>query len=142
MMTQDAAVEAQRELQEQAAREETRAARECSRLRADVAGLGRRLHHCCQSGHRGEIDEALGLATARWERLFGMEAQVQRETQDLALRPRKRPGQFGDDMLSGDVLLRLRKAYEQETKGLQDELADLRKLAAAERKELEGLPRK
>jgi hypothetical protein len=45
-------------------------------------------------------------------------------------------------MLAPEVLTRLASEYEQQTKGMQDELDGLRKDAVAERKALEALVKK
>ncbi len=71
-----------------------------------------------------------------------MEAQALREQQALAVRSKTRPAELADRMLAPEVVKRLASEYAEQTKTLQDEVADLRKLAAAERKELEGLLRK
>ena len=71
-----------------------------------------------------------------------MEGQALREQQALAVRPKTRPAELADRMLAPEVVKRLGSEYAGQTKVLRDELAELRKLAAAERRELEGLIRK
>lgn len=88
--------------------------------------------------HNAELQEAQGIAAGRWNGLVGMESQIQREEAALAGRPKKRPTQPGDDVLPDRTLEKQGQAWEEQTKYLHASLADLRKLAAAERKELEG----
>ena len=70
--------------------------------------------------------------------MLDQEAQVEREQQNLAARPKKRPAAPGDDLLPARTLADRERAFEEQTKGLHVALAELRKLAAAKRKELES----
>jgi hypothetical protein len=101
-------------------------------------GLGADVLRCSNQSHRSEADEALALASHRWNRLLDLEAQVAREQEILATRPKKRAAEPNDRMLAPEVVARLGSDYEQQTKSMQDELTELRKQAAAERKILEA----
>jgi hypothetical protein len=93
------------------------------------------------SSHRPEIDEALGLASHRWNQLLAMEQQVVREEAALATRPKKRPAQPGDEVLPDRTLAQRDAAWVDETKYKQDSLAALKEQAKRERKELESFRR-
>jgi hypothetical protein len=93
------------------------------------------------SGHRPEIDEALGLATHRWGRLLDMEAQIIREEQTLAARGKTLPTQPGDEMLPDRTISQRDAAYLDETKHRKAALAELKEQAKREREELEALRR-
>ena len=88
--------------------------------------------------HDGELLEAKAIAAARWEQLFNLEQQVQREEQAVAARPKKRPAAPGDDMLASEVVERLNRAFEEESKGRRDGLEVLKAQAKHERAELEA----
>jgi multidrug resistance efflux pump len=88
--------------------------------------------------HDAELAEAKASAASRWYRLVDLEAQVQRETANLAARPKNRPSQPADDQLPDRTIEKQARDWEERTKGLHVALADLRKLAAGERKELKG----
>jgi hypothetical protein len=90
------------------------------------------------SSHQAELAEALGIATSRWSRLLDMEGQVQREEQQIAARPKKRPSEVGDDLVPDRTLAERGRAWEEQTKHLRAAHAELRKLAETERKELES----
>jgi hypothetical protein len=100
--------------------------------------LGQDCIRAASSQHRPEIDEALGLATHRWGRLLDMEAQVQRDEQVLAARPKTRPAQPGDEALPDRTLDQRNADWQVETKNRRAGLAELRKLAEKERRELES----
>ena len=82
--------------------------------------------------------EAKALAAHRWSKLLDLEAQVQREEQNLAARPKKRPPQRGDDMLANEVITRQEAAFATETAGMRAAIGQLKAQAKAERKELES----
>ena len=88
--------------------------------------------------HDGEIAEAKGLAAARWNGLVGMESQIQREEAALAIRPKNRPTQPGDDELPDRTLKQRDAEWQDKTKYLRDSLAALKDQAKAERQELES----
>jgi hypothetical protein len=90
------------------------------------------------AGSRRELMEARGLALSRWNQLIGMESQAEREEAALATRPKKRPSEPRDDLVPDRTLAERDRDWEQQTKYLHAALAELRKLAAAERKELES----
>jgi hypothetical protein len=92
--------------------------------------------------HDGEIAQAKGVAAARWNQLIGMEQQAEREEATLASRPKKRPISSTDDTLPDKFLEKQDQEWQEKTKYLHAALADLRKLAAAERKELESFTAK
>jgi hypothetical protein len=66
---------------------------------------------------------------------------VQRDEQNLAARPKKRPSEPGDDMLASEVIKRQEAAFEEETKSRRESLAALKDQAKAERKQLESFRR-
>lgn len=67
---------------------------------------------------------------------------MQRDEQNLAARPKKRPSEPGDDMLASEVIKRQEAAFEEETKSRRREsLAALKDQAKAERKQLESFRR-
>lgn len=88
--------------------------------------------------HDAELAEAKSLAMTRWSALTSMESQAQREEQAPATRPKKRPSQPGDDQLPDRTIEKQARDWEEQTKYLHASLAELRNLAAAERKELEA----
>jgi hypothetical protein len=53
--------------------------------------LGADVITAASSQHQAEVAEALGLVAGRWSRLLDAEAQIQRESANLASRPKKRP---------------------------------------------------
>jgi hypothetical protein len=91
------------------------------------------------TAHDQELAEARGLASSRWHRLLDMEAQVGRDEQALASRPKTRPAELGDDVLPDRTIASRTAAYADETKARIAQLADLRELAKNERRALEGL---
>jgi hypothetical protein len=101
--------------------------------------MGADVLKCSNQSHRAESDEGLALAAHRWNRLLDLEAQIVREQQALAARSKKRPGEPNDRMLAPSVVTRLGREHEQQTKGMQEELTEIRKQATAERKALEAL---
>jgi hypothetical protein len=91
------------------------------------------------SRHDPALTEAKGLAAARWNRLLNMEAQVRRDEQILAVRPKKRPsGQPGDDVLPDRTLAQRDAAWLDETKHKVAVLADLKAQVKRERAEVES----
>jgi hypothetical protein len=88
--------------------------------------------------HVAELAEAQGLAATRWNGLLGMEDQIQREEAALAIRPKNRPTQPGDDELPDRTLKQRDAEWQDKTKYLRDSLAALRSEAASERRLLES----
>jgi hypothetical protein len=82
--------------------------------------------------------EARGHAANRWSLLLDLEAQAQREEQNLALRPKKRPTQPTDDRLPDRTIEKQARDWEEQTKGRHAALAELKAQANAERKTLES----
>jgi hypothetical protein len=101
-------------------------------------GLGADTMKLDGTSHDQELLEARGLASSRWHRLLDMEAQVGRDEQALALRPKTRPAELGDDALPDRTIAARGQAYVDETKARIAQLADLRELAKNERKALES----
>ena len=101
-------------------------------------GLGRDILLLDGTRHYEELAEAKSLAMTRWATLIDMESQVQREEAALASRPKSRPAQPGDDALPNRTIEKQAQAFVEQTKYLQTSLAELRTLAAAQRRELEG----
>lgn len=89
----------QQEMAEQAAASERARVQNVNRFVEMWLSLGVDCIRAAGSSHQPELAEALGLATNRWSRLLDAEAQVQREEQRLASRPKKRPAQPTDDTL-------------------------------------------
>jgi hypothetical protein len=85
------------------------------------------------------LTEARGLAMSRWHRLLQQEEQIAREEQALAARPKTRPAQPGDQVLPDRTLAQRDADWQEQTKAKRAALAELRKLAAKERKELESI---
>lgn len=138
MLTQDQYAQMQHQQQEQAAAAERARVANVQRFTQMWLTLGQDCITAAGSGHRPEIDEALGLATNRWSRLLDAEAQVQREEQQLANRPKKRPAQPTDDTLPDRTIEKQARDWEEQTKHLHVALAELHKLTVSERKELES----
>jgi hypothetical protein len=90
------------------------------------------------TNHDQELLEARGLAAHRWEQLFGMEQQIQRDTAALEARPKERPAQFGDETLPDRTLEVRNLDWEQQTEARALALAALREQAKRERAELES----
>jgi uncharacterized tellurite resistance protein B-like protein len=88
--------------------------------------------------HDSEMAEAKAIAAARWFKLLDAEAQAQREEAALVTRPLWRPSQPTDDQLPDRTIEKKARDWEEQTNYLRASLADLRKLAATERKELES----
>jgi hypothetical protein len=86
----------------------------------------------------GQLTEAKGQAAWRWNQLIGMEQQIVREEQQLALRPKKRPAQPGDEVVPDRTLAQRDAQWLDETKHRRDALAGLREQAKRERRELES----
>jgi len=139
MMTQDAYEARHRELAEQAAAGERARVANVQRFTQMWLTLGQDCIRAAGSGHRAEIDEALGLATNRWGRLLDAEAQAQREEAALASRPKTRPPERTDEQLPDRTIAQRDAAWQDETKHKRVALADLKEQAKRERKELESL---
>lgn len=123
--------------------EQARASRENVRVFAEMfLTLGGDCTKIVGTAHDAELAEAKGLAGARWEQLLNLEAQIQRDEAVLASRPKKRPSSSTDDTLPSRLLEKQDREWEEKTKYLHAALADLRKLAASERKELESFTAK
>jgi flagellar motility protein MotE (MotC chaperone) len=138
MLTQDAFVARQREMQEQA-----RAAEEGRRKNVGLfermwLTLGADCIRAAGSQHQVEVAEALGIATSRWGRLLDMEQQVIREEQQRASRPKNRPTELTDDTLPDRTLEKRNADWQEQTKHMRAAHEELRKLAEKERKELES----
>jgi hypothetical protein len=88
--------------------------------------------------HDAELAEAKGLAAWRWNQLLGMEQQIVREEQQLAARPKTRPAQPGDETLPDRTLEQRNADWQVETKDRRAAIAELRKLAEKERRELDS----
>jgi hypothetical protein len=139
MLTQDQYAQMQHQQQEQAAAAERARVANVQRFTQMWLTLGQDCIPAASSGHRTEIDEALGLATHRWSRLLDMEAQVQREAAVLASRPKNRPAELTDDTLPDRTLEKRNADWQEQTKHMRAAHAELRKLAEEERRELESL---
>jgi hypothetical protein len=90
------------------------------------------------TGHDPELAEAKSLAAHRWNVLLNQEAQIVRDEQALAGRPKKRPPQPGDDLLPDRTLEQRIAAWDDETKGLRVNLATLKEITKTERRELQS----
>jgi hypothetical protein len=137
--TQDEYAQMQRQMQEQAEAAERGRKRNIETLTRMWLSLGRDVLIAAGSQHRSEIDEALALATHRWSRLLDMENQIQREEQQLASRPKKRPAEPTDEQLPDRTIAERERAWENQTQHMRAAHAELRKLAERERRELESL---
>jgi hypothetical protein len=139
MLTQDDALAArQREMQEQAAAGERAYRSNVNRFVEMWLTLGSDVTKLLGTRHDAALAEARGLAASRWGRLHDMEAQVQRDEQVLATRPKTRPAQPGDEILPDRTIAQRDADWQVQTKDKRAALGELRKLAAAERKELEA----
>jgi hypothetical protein len=101
-------------------------------------GLGADCLKITGTAHDAELAEARGLAAWRWNQLLGMEEQIGREEQQLALRPKKRPTQPGDEVLPDRTLAQRDAGWLDETKYKHVTLADLKEQAKRARAELES----
>jgi hypothetical protein len=90
------------------------------------------------TGHDPELAEAKSFAAHRWNVLLNQEAQIVRDEQALAGRPKKRPPQPGDDLLPDRTLEQRIAAWDDETKGLRVNLATLKEITKTERRELQS----
>lgn len=142
MITQDMFEAQQRQIAEQAAANERGRRQNVETFTNMFLSLGADVVKLAGTAHDAELIEARGLAAYRWEQLLGMEAQVGREEQALALRPKKRPRELGDDLLAAEAIKRFEQAFEDQTKHRVGSLAELKKLAAAERNALESFTKK
>ena len=138
MLTQYRYAEMQHQQQEQAAAAERARVANVQRFVQMWLTLGQDCITAAGSGHRPEIDEALGLAAHRWNRLLDMEAQVQREEAALASRPKTRPAELTDETLPDRTLEKRNADWHEQTKHMRAAHEELRKLAEKERKELES----
>ena len=128
--------------QEQAAASERARANNVRTFERMWLCLGVDCIRAANSSHQSEIAEALGIATNRWSRLLEMESQIQREEQELAGRPKKRPSEHGDELVPDRTLLERDRAWEEATKHRAESLAALKDLAKAERRELESFTKR
>jgi hypothetical protein len=88
--------------------------------------------------HDAGLNEAPGLAMSRWNQLLSMEQQAIREEQQLALRPKTRPAQPGDEALPDRTLEQRNAAWLDETKHRRAAFAGLKEQAKVEPKLLEA----
>jgi hypothetical protein len=128
----------QREMAEQEAAAERGRMQNVNRFVEMWLTLGSDVIRAGGSSHQPELAEALGLASNRWGRLLDAEAQIGREEQLLASRPKTRPSQFGDDALPDRTIEKQARAWVDQTKHMQASLAELKAQVKAERKELES----
>jgi hypothetical protein len=138
-MTQDAYAARQQQMQEQAAAGERAYRSNVNRFVEMWLSLGSDVTKLEGTWHDGELLEARGLAAHRWGQLLGMEEQIGREEQQLALRPKKRPAQPGDELLPDRTLAQRDAGWQDETKHHRAALADMKEQAKRERRELEAL---
>jgi hypothetical protein len=139
MVTQDALIARQQEMAERAVADEAARRANVETFTKMFLSLGPDCIKIAEGTRFNEqLAEAKSSAAARWSRLVGMEAQAEREAATLASRPKKRPPSATDDTLHDRVLERQDKEWIEKTRYLQTSLADLRKSAAAERKDLES----
>jgi hypothetical protein len=140
-MTRDDVAERQRQMAEQAVAAEDARKKNVRIFEAMWLSLGPDVLKLDGTRHDAELMESRGLAMSRWNQLIGMESQAEREEAALATRPEKRPTQPTDDQLPDRTIEKQARDWEEQTKYLHVALAELRKLAAAERKELESFTR-
>jgi hypothetical protein len=138
MVTQDALVARQQEMAERAAADEAARKANVEVFTRMWLTLGPDVLKLAGTMHDGEIAQAKGIAAARWSGLIGMEQQAEREEATLASRPKKRPLSSTDDTLPDRLLEKQGQEWQEKTKYLRTALADLRRSAASERKELES----
>jgi hypothetical protein len=100
-------------------------------LGSDVVKIG-------GTAHDSELAEAKGLAAGRWMRLHDWEAEVVRDEQKLAARPKTRPVQKGDETLPERTIAQRDAAWLDEGTHRRAALAELKAQATKERKELES----
>jgi hypothetical protein len=141
-VTPDMVEREQRELAEEAKRQEQGRRDNVALFEKMWLSLGADVIPAANSNHRSEIDEALQLASYRWNRLHDLEQQVIREDQALRVRPAKRPTEPGDAMLATEVLERLQKAYEAQAETMRKELRVLKEQAKHDRAELGAYAKK
>jgi hypothetical protein len=134
----DAWAAEQRRVVEQAAQAEEARKKNIQVFVQMLLGLGPDCIKVAGSNHDAELAEARGLAANRWSALLDLEAQVQREEQNLALRPKKRPPAPGDDLLADEVIKRQEEAFAAQTAGRRDQIVLLKQQAKAQRAELES----
>ena len=138
-MTQDVYAARQRQMQEQAAAGEAARKANVNRFVELWLTLGVDLLKIAGSNrHTAELQEAQGIAAARWNQLIGMEAQAEREAAALARRPKNRPTQPGDDELPDRTLKQRDAAWQDKGTYLRDSLAALKAEAASESRLLES----
>lgn len=114
MITEDLYEKTAREIREAAARNEAARKSNVELFVKMFLGLGVDAIKVAGSGYDAELAEARGLAGHRWSKLLDADAQTVRGEQNLAMRPKKRPSQPGDNMLATEVIDRLNKVWEQE----------------------------
>jgi hypothetical protein len=138
MTWQEEAAARQRQMEEQARAAEEGRRKNIALFERMWLGLGPDCIRAAGSQHRPEIDEALGLATSRWHHLHDLEAQVQREEQILATRPKSRPAAPGDELLPDRTIAQRDADWEVQTRDRRAGLAELKEQAKVERKLLES----
>jgi hypothetical protein len=128
----------QQELAEQATQGERARVANVQRFTQMWLTLGADCIRAAGSGHQDELTEALGLATHRWSRLLDMEAQVQRDEQQLATRGKKRPPAHDEQLLPDRTVAQRDRAYLDETAHRRAALSELKAQAKHERADLES----
>lgn len=94
------------------------------------------------SSHADEINEALGLASYRWEQLLGMEAQIPREEAKLATLERGRVPEPADEFTPRELLAKKDADHRNRVESRRDGLKQLKEEAKRIRKELESFQAK
>jgi hypothetical protein len=138
MMTRDAFAARQQEIAEQVAAGERAHRKNVELFQQMWLSLGSDVTKLEGTRHDAELAEAKGIAAARWNQLLGLEAQIVREEQQLALRPKNRPISSTDDTLPDRFLEKQEQEWQEKTKYLHAAHAELKEQAKAERKELES----
>jgi hypothetical protein len=138
MTLQDVLAARQRQLEEEARAAEVGRRKNIAILETMWLSLGPDVLKFEGTRHDAELAEARGLAMSRWARLLDLDAQVIREEQQLASRPKNRPAQQGDDVLPDRTIDERNRQWQDETTHRKGTLADLKEQAKRERKELEA----
>ena len=138
MVTQDLAERQRQQMAEQAAAAEAAHKANVNRFVELWLTLGADILKLEGTRHDAELAEAKGLAATRWNVLLGMESQIQREEATLATRPKKRPISAMDDTLPDRTIEKQEREWQDKSTYLHATLADLRKSAATERKDLQS----
>jgi hypothetical protein len=137
-MTQDAYAARQQQMQEQAAAGERAYRSNVNRFVGMFLSLGPDATKLDGNRHDAELAEAKALAAARWFRLLGAEAQVQREEAVLASRPKNRPAELTDEALPDRTIEKRTADWQEQTKHMRAAHAELKEQTRAERRELES----